>query len=929
MSINGLGGQAPVQQNLGADAPAQANHIQIQEAALPNPIEALFAARENAALAIADFGFDDFAENVQEGFFSKVGRWFSEGHKAIKGDYGLPPSTTVNVNGKEITYQRSELKSMISALPRLERQEARENLAATLQARVLRGEGIAQSVLAGNPPDGNCTEQDAADIMLFLDAKSRLSTGTSFENGSFSIEDPEGRLYEYLDFSDDKYLRSSSHLNSQQEGLVENSSPFIRDHRNTHRGIDFKQGPNTGLPNGLQTVLFAAIPKDEELGTSRRIFMKPETFGCRLNTLGARERFAGATTAERPTRGFSDLKQAIGHAGSFINANTTAAAASSRKERVPTAILEAFENLHNNMAFSVNQGDLIKDEPLDNAQGIRRMIDNLTTIATKLPAQEEKHQAITAIYEFIDVVAANIHEINGMNVRIGNEVVLSLEDVNSSIATSNPKGRLPGVEAKRDELAGVFFGAENLSSKAKEVLGALRTSERLHVSFSSPRIAELMTLIANANTANPDPLLSNELNDLYAYNGIATEPDRATILLNKYLQEASTGLPAEINKDKFQNALLNLASTTLSADQQKALAATLAIDQQLTGAEIEALSDIPPAFRAYALVNLPHIKDAIAGLVTLQPDARALAVEKAMNTYYEAIIGAVNGTDYSPDDTTKLAVAIGKVATKAFSAEQLQTVYARLTTPEASENRSRAINITSAFAMGARTTTLTDVLGITAKNQFTLSAAVSLLEDELNIPDDQRILYNNTTALFQRDLEDTIDPANPSANSVTANQIATAFVKDCIERPSTFSIVAAGQAPTAPLKTEQAVVAAIPDPIMRAAVTKLASQTAAVESVRFLQSTSDFPGGFMATNVPPQDVTPSTIAAYTFNPATGQFTSTVTTQLQDLRLNDGTIIPLHNATYSVEMTCNVVVANGVAQIQNLRVYPETGWDLAR
>ena len=181
--------------------------------------------------------------------------------------------------------------------------------------------GSAAGVLEELPaPDA----QDVADIMLFLEARAQAS-GNGFAEGAFSIEDADGRLAAFLNRCPEKYQRSSSHLNDTQSAEVDG-------HRNTHRGIDMPGGMK-GLPHGHATVLFGVIPGGEGGVPARRLFLKAESHGCRMNTLSGREHAAGRDDVpDRPKRA-SDLFSAIRHGLSFIQTRGKGSAAGSRKER--------------------------------------------------------------------------------------------------------------------------------------------------------------------------------------------------------------------------------------------------------------------------------------------------------------------------------------------------------------------------------------------------------------------------------------------------------------------------------------------------------------------------------------------------------------------------------------------------------------------
>ena len=110
----------------------------------------LAAPREAGERALRDMPPPDrhlagAADPGGEGFRSRVGRWFREGFMGPRA--GLPETVSVNMpGGGAVAFSGRSLAGMIKSLPRLDRAAARENLAATLEARLEHGRSLLEAV---------------------------------------------------------------------------------------------------------------------------------------------------------------------------------------------------------------------------------------------------------------------------------------------------------------------------------------------------------------------------------------------------------------------------------------------------------------------------------------------------------------------------------------------------------------------------------------------------------------------------------------------------------------------------------------------------------------------------------------------------------------------------------------------------------------
>ena len=380
-----------------------------QAAQLRGPAEVRADAVQQAG--VPDRELRGAADPGREGLFQRIGRWFREGFLSRA---GLPETVTVRMpGGGQVAFSGESLAGMIKDLPRLDRAAARAELADRLATRIAQGHALLDSVLGGEVMQAPST-QDISDIMLYIDARAH-STGNVFEAGSYSIEDPQGHLAAYLNRCPEKYLRSSSHLNAMQnERLPEG-------HLNMHRGIDLPSG-RSGALYGHATVLFGVIPGRE--GAARRLFLKAESHGCRLNTLSSAEKAAGQDgVADRPWRA-SDIGNLFSHGMSYLMTRGKGSAAGSRKERIPDRVQEAYKGL-----LKAVQGDaystaaLKRGDPLDKSSGIHVMLDNMRDLL--IDPGGRSREELEGLFQPVRDALGRLTDASHLDVRIGNEMVFS------------------------------------------------------------------------------------------------------------------------------------------------------------------------------------------------------------------------------------------------------------------------------------------------------------------------------------------------------------------------------------------------------------------------------------------------------------------------------------------------------------------------
>ncbi len=677
---------------------------------------------------------------VQEGTCAKIARWFKEGSIRLKGDAGLPAQITINHPSiGEARYSAKELKSFINTLPRLERQAARENLVAHLTARIARGSEIANSVLNGSRDNVNPSLQDVSDLMLFLDAKAH-ATGNGFSEGAYSIEDPMGKLYQFLDRCPEKYQRASSHLQAEQNSQVDG-------HLNTHRGIDIPLGTN-GLPNGKKTILFAGIPEKGDV--LRHIFIKPESHGCRLGSPSAQLHRAGATNfPDRPVRFFSDLKNTIGHGLSYFQAqgNKTTellGATTVRKERISPAVIDAFNLAKAHISAFEDEIPSImrakaevlqildKNSPTDDDKGIHTMIQNfkeaMYLVKNETTSFESLQDAIDeAILIFSHEAAPHLKEVNNLGVRIGDEVIFSAQEIQNP-TTERP---VPAHNTEKSiQLATACTMTQNDAIGFIMQHAITSIPEALGINNATPAQLESVKNLLNNNPAGGAMTVTQMVENLKGLPAIFP----SGILKNMASSHTCTALASlmphytmdgvDNNKEKLRNIL-----TSMMPNKESWTAAQRTMTETIA----------KPALLLAMSNSFPGISASINKIINLPDDADSKTTSIALNEFYTAVNSSVAASSDSGDDTGNLLEANLKFAFAAFSKDQQTALYTKLSTPEAQTERAHVSTQVLALRQGANNTSYSSLMGNHGDTIYTFSAIVDVLEDSLKVPQQQRL----------------------------------------------------------------------------------------------------------------------------------------------------------------------------------------------
>lgn len=355
------------------------------------------------------------------GFLGWCGSHFASHQRELDRPYAI----RVMVKGKEKSVQFSG-RSLAAMFGKdvVADESARTAHLEQLRKRAENGRQLVKEILADGPMP-LATPAAVADLTLYLRCAA-AANGEDFERGAFSVEDPKGRLYGFLDGCKEAYARSSTHLGDLQRMLIDG-------HANTQRGIDLPAGPD-GMPGKIRTILYGGIP--EYNGQPRRIYIKPETHGCFLNkprNIGRSSRFHG----NRGYR-FGDIKESICHGASLVRTllpgkgqrGENPLAPPARREKLPEGVKICFRNLTDAVTADGARTGLLKilqkGSPLGAHAGIRTMLRNLDEARAKCPEDLERFRPLV---ESLMRQCNAVDSRHSLHARIGNEVMLNLDEI--------------------------------------------------------------------------------------------------------------------------------------------------------------------------------------------------------------------------------------------------------------------------------------------------------------------------------------------------------------------------------------------------------------------------------------------------------------------------------------------------------------------
>ena len=381
------------------------------------------------------------------GIFGRIKAGLTSFKNAITQAFTRPPAPpsvpipdTVQVTlGTTLTANlpKAQFEPMIKALPQSQRAGAIQTLTTDLQARIDNGRRVLDLVRIGvnQPP---ASPKNVADLMLLFYAMA-AQRNEAFTDGSFSVPDNDGAIANWLDTSSEVYVRSSSHLRAYQGATVDG-------HLNLQRGIDIPEGVGHGLPNGHRTVLYGTIP---DAGHGRRLFLKTEPAGCRINTASSGDiqrainqrldrtqldpsQLGGANPNDRSMhirdKRLSDVGEFLGHAFSYFATRGQQGISGARKEHFPQAVSDTYKRV------TADLGKLAKAQgPTSSAArvleglthggpakggGVCMLLRNIESVRRDFPGQ------FTDKLNELETAVRSMEHNTDLEIRLGNEMIL-------------------------------------------------------------------------------------------------------------------------------------------------------------------------------------------------------------------------------------------------------------------------------------------------------------------------------------------------------------------------------------------------------------------------------------------------------------------------------------------------------------------------
>lgn len=313
-----------------------------------------------------------------------------------------------------------------------------KNLGVVAGMKIDAGFELYQKLINPNKSDPllSPTKEDVSNLMWFLKAKAELKA-SSHEEGAMTVEDPGGKIRDYLDGCKEMYQRMSSHIKNFQ----------TKD--NVHRGIDFHHGnvktnqqANEMLPYGMGALLYGSMPNGKNGMPKDMLYLKMEPHGA---------------AAFKPSTGYQtglgsrklnrhDIGQALGHSFGFIRSlyqkltgKTTLGNA--RKEHIPSDIKKSFDTLvksmpegpHYWLSNNTLGGYLLGDERTGfSKDGIRNMYTKANDLLNMFNDNQIKldDKTATNLKNFIKKIDDNPN-FDNLDVRTGNEVIFTKDELSS------------------------------------------------------------------------------------------------------------------------------------------------------------------------------------------------------------------------------------------------------------------------------------------------------------------------------------------------------------------------------------------------------------------------------------------------------------------------------------------------------------------
>lgn len=341
--------------------------------------------------------------------------------------FPIPDELDVEIGNERLHFVKKHYETMIMDTPPADRPRSTEQLKQLLASRIQKGREIIKAVYAGQGHRYETSLRNAAAVTLAFHAAT-VKKGEYNDRGSFSVQDPNGYLYQWLDKCKEVYLRTSTHAKAYHHKTVDG-------HMNMPRGLDIPRNMG-GLMGGMRTFHYFTIPSVDN--QDRRLFLKCETHGIYNSTISADEeeksRVSGMQTRKERS---NDKSESLKHCMSLLTSITRRGPGfGNRKEDFPKTLTDSVDTVHDKLrksGFEKEAADLIRDVHGSANGGIRMLISN----AEKILRYTENIQILSIMDDMLQQIVDYADETSedGNSVRsgaaegrLGNEVMLNMDE---------------------------------------------------------------------------------------------------------------------------------------------------------------------------------------------------------------------------------------------------------------------------------------------------------------------------------------------------------------------------------------------------------------------------------------------------------------------------------------------------------------------
>ncbi len=344
---------------------------------------------------------------------------------AAPAPFVLPERLEVRVGRERLIFQKQHYEAMVANAPPAERPRNADELKAMLAARIKRGRTILKAVFMGNGHRYAATPRNAACVTLAMHAGT-VAKGELVTRGAFSVADPDGHLYRWLDSSKELYMRTATHGHAYHHRQVDG-------HMNMPRGFDIPEGMS-GLMGGMRTFHYFALPSGGDW-QKRRLYLKCETYGIFRSTISQKEEEASRVPGMQTRKSrWGDTSESIKHCLSLATVfSRMGESAGNRKENFPAVLRTALTAAQNDLR-QAGLGELAASlaRNVDSAHGktqggIRQLLDNLAAI---LHSHPDNGTVAKVSGDILDAVSEYGMQKSGEGAdRMGNEVMLEFNEL--------------------------------------------------------------------------------------------------------------------------------------------------------------------------------------------------------------------------------------------------------------------------------------------------------------------------------------------------------------------------------------------------------------------------------------------------------------------------------------------------------------------